>query len=324
MVYNEVTKQPEKKGRKCTNIHRASQKVFSLRRVDSNNSPTQRWIFFPARVVKCNCTRIKLILPSRHKTQEMRRVTTSWPTPSSVPHRSPMTVFIKLRSKPLTTTEEEEEEEEEEPVWRPPASPFMCFFNGAAISPHLLLSRWADRYGTTCIYTPPGRLRRSLCSPPVLSSASSFSLSICLVNMCKQTSRGIDKNYPGVFISASSGQKNITPPPLKMISLVVFFFKCDLGDHLPPPSRVHSFYLVSLPFFPSTPSYPSSLHLSHSFIFPLPSFSFSTLLFPSASPPPLIFSHLFLPSIIFLPHLLHFISTLFLLPPSFPCFHVSL
>ena len=153
--------------------------------------------FFPARVVKCDCTRIKLILSSRHKTQEMRKVTTSWPTPSSVPHRSPTTVFIKLRSKPLTTTEEEEEEEEVEeevePVWRLPASPFMCSFNCAAISPHLLLSRWADRYGTTCIYTPPGRLRRSLCSPPVLSSASSlllslsFSLSLSLPHKHVQT-----------------------------------------------------------------------------------------------------------------------------------------
>lgn len=163
----------EKTGRKRTNVvHRASLTE------STNTSPTPRWIFFQARVVKCDCTRIKLILSSRHKTQEMRRVTTSWPTPSSVPHRSPTTVFIKLRSKPLTTTEEEEEEEE--PVWRLPASPFMCSFNCAAISPHLLLSRWADRYGTTCIYTPPGRLRRSLCSPPVLSSASSLSLSLSL------------------------------------------------------------------------------------------------------------------------------------------------
>lgn len=229
----------EKTGRKRTNVHRASLTESTLTPLQHRDG-----FFFQARVVKCDCTRIKLILSSRHKTQEMRRVTTSWPTPSSVPHRSPTTVFIKLRSKPLTTTEEEEE-----PVWRLPASPFMCSFNCAAISPHLLLSRWADRYGTTCIYTPPGRLRRSLCSPPVLSSASSLpvslslSLSICLVNMCKQTSRGIDKTHPGVFISASSGQ-NMTPPPLKMISSVVFFPKRDLGDRLLPPSRVHSLYLV--------------------------------------------------------------------------------
>lgn len=145
---------------------------------------------------------------------------------------------------------------------------------------------------------PPPPLALFSARPLISILPLSLSLSICLVNMCKQTSRGIDKTHPGVFISASSGQ-NMTPPPLKMISSVVFFPKRDLGDRLLPPSRVHSLYLVSVPFFPSAPSFLSSLHLSHSSVSSLPSFSLSTLLFPSASPPPLVFSHLFRPPVIF-------------------------
>lgn len=75
---------------------------------------------------------------------------------------------------------------------------FHVPLNGAAIRPHLLASRWID----------PARPRSR--APPSLRLA----LSIRLVNMCKQTARGIDKTHPGGFISTSFSQ-NITPPPLK-------------------------------------------------------------------------------------------------------------
>lgn len=73
-----------------------------------------------------------------------------------------------------------------------------------------------------------------------------------------------------------------------MTSVIVFFL-------------LHGFTLSTwlVPFFPSAPSFLSSLHLSHSSVSSLPSFSLSTLLFPSASPPPLVFSHLFRPPVIF-------------------------
>lgn len=171
---------------------------------------------------------------------------------------------------------------------------------------------------------PPPPLALFSARPLISILPLSLSLSICLVNMCKQTSRGIDKTHPGVFTSASSGQ-NITPPPLKIISSVVFFPKRDLGDRLLPPSRVHSLYLVSSflslrPVISVITSFISLLRILASLVFPLhSSVSFclasSTRLLPFVPSP----RH-------FLPHLLHFISTLllFLSPPSFPCVRVSL
>ena len=144
----------------------------------------------------------------------------------STPRRSRIgqtTLSVMLFSKPLAATErdEEEEEEEEGTCLTITSVSFHVPLNCGVISPHLLLSRWGapqTRIDTAHLHLHTARrLRRSLFTTlfSLLPLIISLSLSICLVNMCKQTAWGIDKTHPGGFISTSSSQ-NITPPPLKL------------------------------------------------------------------------------------------------------------